>query len=178
MIRPRLFYWLLLASLFFVPRSASADDPKPVRLDVTVKEADASLDTEWFGIYMENKKIGYFSVSRSKVTAAGGRTFYREKSTFSMKLQSMGQKTELKTDQVQDFDSKPPFRLLRAEYQHVDDNVTKKIMLAAKDQGYEATLSARQAELAPAGCTTWIPLGPRHRWREPGMKVRSFSRIS
>jgi hypothetical protein len=139
MIRPRLFPWLLLASLFFVPRFASADDPKPVRLDVTVKEADASLDTEWFGIYMEGKKIGYFSVSRSKASA-DGKTFYREKSTFSMKLQSFGQKTELKTDQLAEFDSKPPFRLLRAEYQHVDDKVSQKITLAAKDQGYEATL--------------------------------------
>ena len=149
MIRRRLFPLLLLTTLFFLPRSAPADDPKPVRLDVTVKEADASLDTEWFGIYMEDKnkedkkdfkKIGYFMASRTKVKD-GDQTFYREKAIFSMKLVSFGQKSELKTDQVIDFDSTPPFRMLRAEYQHTDDKVSQKITLVRKDKGYETTIT-------------------------------------
>jgi hypothetical protein len=136
-LRPRLLLLLLLAGLF-LPFAARADEPKAVRLDVTVKDADESLDTEWFGIYLEGKKIGYFTVSREKVTK-DGKTFYREKSHISMKLQSFGQKTEIKTDQAMEFDAKPPFRLLRADYFHVDDKITEKITLVAKDKGYEAT---------------------------------------
>jgi hypothetical protein len=138
MLRTRLFLFLLFTG-WFLPGQAQAGDPKPVRLDVTVKEADASLDSEWFGIYVKGTKIGYFNALREKVTE-NGQTFYREKSVMSMKLKSFDQLTELTTVQVTDFDAKPPFRMLRTDYSHVDDKTKVKITLAPKGKGYEATI--------------------------------------
>jgi hypothetical protein len=139
MSRLRLSFLAILAAFCFAPLLARADDPMAVRLDLSVRDADGTLDSEWFGIYMKGKKIGYFHVSRAKIDE-GGKTIYREKQILSMKLQSFGQKSELTQNQVMEFDSKPPFRLLRADYEHVDEKLKTTIKLVSKDKGYDATI--------------------------------------
>jgi protein-glutamine gamma-glutamyltransferase len=139
MIRWRLFFAFVLTALFLVPLTAHAGERKAVRLDVSVKEADASLNSEWFGVYMEGKKIGWINTSRAKLTE-GGKTFYREKTALSMKLTSMGIKVESTKEEVQDFEATPPFRLLRAEFKETDGAVSQKITLTAKGKGYDALM--------------------------------------
>jgi len=141
MLRHRLYFTLiLLASALLFPQAARSDQPKAERLVVTAKDADESLDSEWFGIYFQNKKIGYFNASRAKVSE-NGQTFYREKLLMSLKVQSFGQKSEMIIDQTFDFEGKPPFRLVRADYLHTDDKLRIKHDLIAKGQGYTATIA-------------------------------------
>jgi len=138
MVPKRVLPLLLLFGLLF-PLTVRADDVKTVRLDVTVKDADESLDTEWFGIYTEGIKVGYTSVSRTKGTE-DGKPVYFEKSVFALKLKSFGQKTEITTNETLVFDSAPPFRLLRGETVRNDGKIVEKITLVAAEKGYDATI--------------------------------------
>jgi hypothetical protein len=140
MISHRFALPLLLAVCFLWPQAYCAAQPAPSRLPVTVNDVDDTLDNEWFGVYFQGDKIGYFNNSRTKV-AQGNETFYREKFVMSMKLQSLGQKMEMKIEESLDFEAKPPFRLLRADYVHTDDKIKNRTQLAAKDKNYEATIT-------------------------------------
>lgn len=133
-------YWLalLLGSLYLAAPAALAQQvPTPERYEVTAKDADDSLEDSWFGIYFQSKKIGYEHTVRSKVTEAG-KTFYREKSVMLLKLQSMDQKSEIKVVETIDYDAKPPFKMIRADFVHQDDKITHRIKLLAKGKSYEA----------------------------------------
>src|SRR2546421_10280305 len=114
MIRRVLFACLLMA----FPISAVAQDT-PARLPVNVKEIEASFETEWFGLYLQGKKIGYVSTTRGK-TGVGENAVYRESLVISMKLTSFGQKVEFRARQHIDFDLKPPFALRAAQLEEYD----------------------------------------------------------
>ena len=78
------------------PQPAQPHQPTPGdRLALTAKDADDSLNSDWFGIYFQGKKIGYFNSSRKKIEEPA-RPFYRDKILMTMKLQSFGQKSEMK----------------------------------------------------------------------------------
>jgi hypothetical protein len=141
MNRHRLFLLaVMLGGLTFVT-AARAQTPTPTRLDVTVKDADDSLENDWYGVYFQNKKIGYYNTSRVKV-ADKGEPFFREKMFMAMKLQSFGQKSELIIDQSVDYEAKPPFRMVRADYTHNDEKVKQRIQLVlVKGQTYDATIT-------------------------------------
>ena len=95
MLRHRLSALVGLVCLLAATPLLFADPPPPVRLPITVKDIDESLESEWFGLYFQGKKIGYINSSRAKV-ADGGKTLYRERLLMSMKLQSFNQKAEIK----------------------------------------------------------------------------------
>jgi Transglutaminase-like superfamily len=139
MLRHSLNLWVLIASVLVLPPSAIAQTPKSDRFELTTKDADASLSSDWFGIYFQGKKIGYFNSRLTKIEE-GGRNYYREKSFMTMKLQSFGQKSELKFTETYDFDAQPPFRLAYADYVRIDDKVQTRHTLVAQGQDYEATI--------------------------------------
>ena len=122
------------------PQNAQPDQLKAERLALTAKNVDDSLDSEWFGIYFQGKKIGYVHSTRKKMEDAG-QTFYRDKTLMTMKLQSFGQKSEMKIEQAFDFETKPPFRLIRADYLNSDGKLKEHKKLTAKGKGYDATIA-------------------------------------
>jgi Transglutaminase-like superfamily len=139
MLRHSLNMLVLIACGLVLPPSAGAQQPKPDRPVLTAKDAEASLSSDWFGIYFQGKKIGYFNTKLTKIEE-GGRNYYREKAFMTMKLQSFGQKSELKFTETYDFDTQPPFRLARADYLRVDDKVQTRHTLVAQGQDYDATI--------------------------------------
>src|SRR4051794_36236841 len=107
-LRLSLFFAGLLG-LFLVPLPASRAQ-EFLRPTFQAKDLEALLYTDWFGLYLKDKKIGYFRTTRDR----DGDNL-RESSTFSMKLASFGQKTEVLINQSMTFEGKAPYRLLRAE---------------------------------------------------------------
>jgi hypothetical protein len=143
MIRNRLCLLLVAAGLLWPFTSGQAQVPKPVRLEFTVKDVDSALETRWFGVYEvkgDKKKIGYMSAGRVKVTE-GGKTVYREEGIISLKLVSGENKAELLIEEKIDFDSAPPFRMVRAELRKVGPGVTENILLTPKGKGYAAVIT-------------------------------------
>jgi hypothetical protein len=139
MLRRSFIFFVLIASGVVLPPSVDAQQPKVDRLSLTNKEVDTSLSSDWYGIYFQGKKIGYFNSTRTKVDE-GGQPVYREKVFMSMKMQSFGQKTELQFTETYDFDSNPPFRLRRADYLRIDDKVKTRHTLVSQGQDYEASI--------------------------------------
>src|SRR5262245_417494 len=145
MLRHRLSMLVGLVGLLIATPLVHADPPTPVRLDFTVKDIDDSLENEWFGLYFQGKKIGYINSSRARATV-DGKDVIRERLLMSMKLQSFNQKAEIKIDQTYEFDSKPPYRLLRCDYSHIDDKVTETIKLVHKGKGYDVVIKTAGVE--------------------------------
>lgn len=106
MIRPIAI--LLIALSVVVPLQAQQAF---TRLEPTPKELEASLRTDWYGVYLQGKKIGYFRSTREKVDSG-----IRESIDLKLKLLSFGQKAEMNIAQALVFEPKAPFRLLKGEY--------------------------------------------------------------
>ena len=129
MLRRYQTLFLVIAAGLLCPAAAQAQPaPTPTRLDITEKDVDASLEDEWLGLYFQGKKIGYVNSKRTKENT-GKEIFYRERLEMNMKLQSLGEKADLVIEQVLDYESKPPFRLLRAEYSHINEKIVQEITL-------------------------------------------------
>lgn len=131
----RLARFLLVLPCLLVAGFVSGQEAA-TRIPVTIKDIDASLESEWFGVYFQGKKIGYINSARSLV-GKGPKAHYRETQFVSIKLLSFGQKAEIKHHQVLDFDAIAPFAL-RAGHAEESDGKTKQITrLTRTDKGYE-----------------------------------------
>jgi hypothetical protein len=170
MQRTRLGFCLLALALFLPaqslawlqqPESAGLDRPDqqksgaapakqnqpgtPVRLELTLKDADAAADDAWFGVYVGAKKAGWIHMMRGKVTE-NGKSVYRDASQFAIKIIANGQKNEMKTDSVADYELQPPFRLVAAKHYHVDVKTNQRVTLKAAGKGYDAIISSGGVE--------------------------------
>jgi hypothetical protein len=111
-----------------------------MRFNITAKEAAAALHNDWFGVYCQNKKCGFYHDLAERRTE-NGQTFYCTRSQLRVKLLALGQKGEIKVDESFDFAGQAPFALLRGELRFDDGHSTKYVQLVAKDKGYEATVT-------------------------------------
>lgn len=121
-----------LIVLFFVERLVAQEQPTRYKLDA--KDIEESLGTEWFGVYFQGKKIGYFRSARERSDAG-----YVETLLMTMKLVSFGQKVEIQVTQTLEYENKAPFRLRRAESVQKDGKVNQTIQLLANDKGMLVT---------------------------------------
>ena len=169
--RSRLVIALGIAFLW-TPR---ADAQELFRPPLDAKVIAATSGSEWFGLYIKGKKIGYYNSTRGKVDGK-----IRDGFHMNMKLTSFGKKTELTLSQFQLFANEAPYRLLSGEFKQNDGDTNQTIVYQAKGKGYEVTLNTngeirkRQVNdldytLADAMASeVWIRSGP-----ELGSKIRA-----
>lgn len=125
----RLF--LVLTAIVVVTAPLAAQDFYRPQLDA--KEIDATLESEWFGLYLQGKKIGYFQSARAKE----GDTIV-DSFAMNMKLVSFGQKVEMKITQRIVFENKAPYRMMQASLDQFD-GAAKKITVTRVGDGFEMT---------------------------------------
>jgi hypothetical protein len=99
-------------------------------LEPTKEELDASLRTDWFGVYLKDKKIGYFRTSRER-TAEG----IRESALMHMKLVSQKHKDEMIVSQSNLFEEKPPYALLKTTYKEQAGATASELILTRTGAG-------------------------------------------
>ena len=63
------------------------------RIEPTPAELEQSLRTDWYGVYLQGKKIGYFKATRE--LAPGADPAIRESIYLHLKLASFGQKINM-----------------------------------------------------------------------------------
>src|SRR5437899_2638936 len=112
---------LLMLCLFFAGFGHGQETP--VRIPVKASDVDAALESKWFGVYFQGKKIGYVNSERSR-EGKGEKAFYRESFRVSIKLLSFGQKAEITSSEVVDFDGQAPFAI-RGGHAERNDGKTK-----------------------------------------------------
>ncbi|MFO0969028.1 MAG: hypothetical protein U0793_26035 [Gemmataceae bacterium] len=131
---------IVLILVWLVPAAAARAADETKRLDVGVKEADASLHDSWFGMYSHEQKIGFLHEAVDKVTE-DGRTFYRKRAQAQIKLMALGEKGEINIDSSLYFAARPPFALLSGEHISDDGASKKRVSLVARGSGYQATVT-------------------------------------
>lgn len=94
--------------LFCLTGSALAQDF--TRLEPTPAEMKESLRTDWYGVYLQGKKIGYFKATREMVP--GEEPVVAESIYLHLKLASFGQKINMTIAQSLRFSGKAPYELL------------------------------------------------------------------
>src|SRR6266704_1045995 len=130
----RVLLLLIMLGLVTVP-AAAARDQEPAPPTLTAK--DLEPQTDWYGLYLNSKKMGYCRIGRDRVDGAIHESF-----TLVMKLVSFGQKSDMTMTQTMVFEAKAPYRLLRGDYVQNDGRVMVKIKLQRKGDRFEVTHQA------------------------------------
>jgi hypothetical protein len=174
MSRKLLCLFALLACLFLVPIPlVRSGDDKPARLPVEAKDLKESLHAEWYGVYLQGKKIGYFNTRREQIgkdPSAG----YRESFAGTLKLASFGQKTEVVLRQSLEFDGKPPYALRGGEASQSDGSTGKKTKMARAAKGLEYVLSVgkeQRRKVVPTIDYTLADSLAAELWMKRGRKI-------
>ena len=124
----------LFLALIFVPISLAQD--APYRPKILAKDIDALLGTNWYGLYLKDKKIGYCKLGTERVGAN-----VVESMVMSMKLASFDKKAEVKISQVLTFEAKAPYRLVQGFFES-DGGPKTQITARRTDKGFEYTFTA------------------------------------
>jgi hypothetical protein len=159
----------LSALVLLVLASTPAPGQAPPLFRARVEPRDIELRTDWYGIYLKDRKIGYARSGRSKLADGS----ISETQLTHLKLQSFGQKSELRMEQTFVYEAAAPYRLLRGEFVTGDKNLLIKKTLTRAGQGYEVLHEApgvRQKQALPEleyglpdalAEEAWIRAGPK-----------------
>jgi protein-glutamine gamma-glutamyltransferase len=107
----------------------------PTRPDLD--PADITPLSDWYGLYLQGKKMGYFHIVREKKNEVVHEGF-----TLVMRLVSFNKKVEMTMAQTLRFSAKPPFKLLGGDFTQKDGMTTLKLKLEGKGEGFELTHEA------------------------------------
>src|SRR6516165_8548137 len=110
---------------------------KLYRPELTAKYLEESLRTDWYGVYLKDKKVGYVRTERKRV---GDR--YVEEQIMTMKLVSFGKKVEIAVTQRMDFADKAPYALVSAQLIEKSGPIQKTTTVTKTKEGYEAVHQA------------------------------------
>jgi hypothetical protein len=131
----------VLALLFPQAAQATAKTEKPVRPALDAKDIEASLGTDWYGLYFQGKKMGFFKATHERIGPAP-EAGYRESIHMNMKLVSLGQKAEMDLKETLEFDGRAPYALRRGTAIETEGTKTRRFVLVPADKGFTLTYTA------------------------------------
>lgn len=111
------------------------------RLPVTEKNLQEAMGTEWFGVYLKGKKIGYARTTFEK-TKANAIDVYRSSMHLKVKATASGVPFELDIKEELDFDVKAPHALFGGFLHQQQGNAKQSVTLARTQQGFVSTTTA------------------------------------
>lgn len=126
---------VLLLLVAFCP--AQAQEPPRYRPQLSVEDID--FRTDWYGIYLKDRKIGYARTGRTRLPDGT----IRETQLTQLKLISFGQKAEMRMEQTFVFEGTAPYGLLNAEVTSNDASLGSKKTLTRTAKGYEVLHEAQ-----------------------------------
>jgi len=127
----RLFLLVLALGQFWCWAGPIRADDKP---PATIGAKELEPQTDWYGVYLNGKKIGHCRMARDKVDDG-----IRESFDLVMKLVSFGQKAELSMSQNLVFETKAPYRMLRGDFVQSDGRVKVTIAIERDGDGFKIT---------------------------------------
>jgi hypothetical protein len=162
--------WLVLV-LLLTPASATAEQ-KASRLPVQDQDLEQLLGTDYYGVYLLGKKVGWAkqSFTRSDDAETPG---YVTRLEVSEKITSSGVKTELHMLQTEEFNAKPPYAFRGGLYRETDGKSVQEIKLTHTAKGFDVLIRTGdekvRKQIAPLDYTLadqttinlWIRHGPK-----------------
>ena len=130
----------LLVACFF-PFTVGRTQEAFFEPELTKADIDRTIGVDWYGVYLQNKKIGTCKIERARVGDTVVETF-----AMNMKLVAFEMKTEMKMARELVFEAKPPYRLLKANLEQSDAATNTKIAARRLDKGFEYKVAAAGRE--------------------------------
>jgi protein-glutamine gamma-glutamyltransferase len=128
---------LLVLVLLHTPATAWAEQ-KPSRLPVQDQDIDRLLRTDYYGLYLMGKKIGWVKTSLTRLNAKiPGYVSHLEG---SFKLTALGSKTELRMLETEEFDAKPPYAFRGGLARETDGKSVKETKLTPTTKGFDVVI--------------------------------------
>jgi hypothetical protein len=122
------------------PTLVHADD-KPSRLALRDQDIQKDLRTDFYGVYLLGKKVGFAKMALERKGGAQDPA-YVATTELSAKFLSLKIKSEMSVIEVLEFDAKPPYTLRGGSSRETDGKTTKEVKLTRTDQGYSAVVLA------------------------------------
>jgi hypothetical protein len=116
----------------------TAEREKPLRPALEASDIEASLGTDWYGLYFQGKKMGFFKSTHERI-GQGADAGYRESIHMNMKFVSLGQKAEMDLRETLEFDGKPPYALRRGSATETEGDKQQTFLLVRSDKGFLLT---------------------------------------
>src|SRR5262249_31492280 len=131
----------LLAAMLLVPGPGGRADDAPARPALTVADVEDLFGTEWFGVYLQERKIGFASETLGYLDAKKKEGFLAVM-RLDARIKSLGQELELKFDEKLEFDGPPTYALRRGQSGMTQGKDRKDVVVKRAAAGYEAVLTA------------------------------------
>ena len=132
----RLLITLFLVAYLFPISKSQAQDIFFERV-LKAKDIDLTLGTDWYGLYLQSKKIGTCKIERARAGDTIVETF-----AMNMKAVAFEKKTEMQITRLFTFEAKPPYRLLKATLDQSDGSLKTKISATRAQKGFDYVLAA------------------------------------
>ncbi len=126
---------LALAALLVSSVRAQEQAGPPVRYELTQKDIEASLGTDWFGVYVLNQKIGYARSTFARIDDAKS-PGYRVSIEISARITAAGVKAELDFGESQEFEAQAPYALRSGRSLESDGKSKQTIELTRVANGF------------------------------------------
>jgi hypothetical protein len=114
---------------------------KPTRPALTRQDLDESVGTDWFGIYMLGKKVGYAKIVRTRFEEPPKKGF-RISLEGNLTVVASGARQEVKIAETREFNLEPPYAFRRGTSLMDQRGSVKKVTVTRTEQGFEVTQSA------------------------------------
>lgn len=134
-----LVLFLLLAFDFAAARAEPA--PEPSRPELTGRDIDDALGSDWYGVYFRGVKIGWARNETGKAVVEGTAVVRS-----SLIIEIKGAPADSRLSQEYEYDLAPPYRLRRAEYGEIGGGVRNVKSIRPTPTGYEAVIVSGKAE--------------------------------
>jgi hypothetical protein len=133
---------LLILLLSFGVATARAESAlQPTRPEITERDIDDALGSDWYGVYFRGAKVGWARIETTK-PLVGGTMIVRE----SLVMEIKGAPADSRFSQTLEYDLTPPYRLRAGEFADAGGGVRNVKAVRAAGTGYEAVIVSGNAE--------------------------------
>jgi hypothetical protein len=174
-------YFLLITCLFAagmflkVRRAESSSLPLPNHTQADeffTLFMGRNLGTDWYGIYMQERKVGYLK-SSTRFEQGPNRSSYTIQQSGIIHIPLQVETVEMKLHMVASFSAKPPYSLIRYCYRMIHKDDISEIKIISISEGYQARITqgkeTRTQMIGPldytfkdyAAVQKWITQNPR-----------------
>ncbi|MBW2603197.1 MAG: transglutaminase domain-containing protein [Deltaproteobacteria bacterium] len=134
--------------------------------------ARRNLGTDWYGIYMQERKVGYLK-SSTRFEQGPDRSSYTIQQSGIIHIPLKDETDEMKLHMVASFSAKPPYSLIRYCDRMIHEDDISEIKIISVPEGYQARITqgreTRTRMIGPldytfkdyAAVQKWIARGPR-----------------
>jgi len=108
--------------------------------DLYAQFIEKSLGTDWYGIYMQENKVGYLKSTAGREKGLNG-IIYKIQLSGTIQIPSQKETGEMKINMDAAFNAQPPYSLIRYSDSMMHKDDISKTKIISTSNGYEARIT-------------------------------------